>query len=69
MNEFALSLKTPADFLKYLKEQDIKFVDFNLTDMRGKWHHMTMHASALDKGSLDTGICFEFLFAITSIAI
>lgn len=59
MPEYALSFKTPAEFIKFLKEQDIQYVDLNFTDIRGKWHHMTMHVSAMDKDLLSEGVYFD----------
>ena len=33
---------TSADVQKYLKENNIPFVDLRFTDPRGKWQHLTM---------------------------
>jgi glutamine synthetase len=51
--------KNSADFLKYLKDNDIQFVDMNFTDLRGKWQHTTEHVSALDAGKLEEGLMFD----------
>lgn len=51
--------KNSAEFLKYLKENDIQFVDMNVTDLRGKWHHTTEHAGALDEHKLERGVTFD----------
>lgn len=59
MNKHALSFKTPMDILKYIEDQDIRYVDFNFTDIRGGWQHITLHAGSLDKGILETGIYFD----------
>ncbi|MGH1455467.1 MAG: type I glutamate--ammonia ligase [Alphaproteobacteria bacterium] len=59
MSQYSLSFKSPADFVKYIKEQDVRFVDFNFTDLRGKWQHTTQHVSTISKDSLDQGFAFD----------
>ncbi len=54
-----LQFKSDAEFLKYIKENEIVFIDCNFTDMRGKWHHMSEHASCFDADKLKDGICFD----------
>ena len=54
-----LSFKSATEFLKYLKENEINFVDFNFTDLKGKWQHITQHTNSLDKNLLETGIYFD----------
>lgn len=51
--------KSPAEFLKYLKDNDVQFIDMNVTDLRGKWHHTTEHVSAMDEYKLERGIFFD----------
>ncbi len=34
-------MKTAKDVLKFIKENDVKYVDFRFTDPRGKWQHVT----------------------------
>lgn len=55
----ALSFKNTAELLKFIKEQDIEFIDLNMTDMRGKWHHMTMHRSVVNAGMIENGVTFD----------
>ena len=59
MSKSALSFKNSKDFLKYIKENNIQFIDMNFTDLRGKWQHTCEHASALDEYKLDRGIFFD----------
>ena len=40
--------KTPKDVQKYLKENDVAFVDLRFTDPRGKWQHLTMCSNFID---------------------
>ncbi len=55
----SLSFKTSADFLKYIKENDIAFVDLNFTDLRGTLQHSTEFAGALDAEKIDNGVFFD----------
>lgn len=54
-----LNIKNISDFLKVLEEQEIQYVDFNFTDMRGKWQHTAQHVDSLDKDLLENGIYFD----------
>lgn len=55
----AHSFKKNADFLKFLKDNDIQFIDLNFTDMRGKWQHTAEHVSRFDEDKLKEGVCFD----------
>ncbi len=59
MTTQGLKFKDNKALLKYIKDNDIQFVDMNFTDMRGKWQHTTEHASLLDEYKLDRGIFFD----------
>ncbi len=59
MSAYKLSFKSPADILKYIEENDVQFIDFNFTDLRGKWQHTAQHVSAFDKDIIEEGIAFD----------
>ncbi|MFN3701474.1 MAG: type I glutamate--ammonia ligase [Alphaproteobacteria bacterium] len=59
VSAYALKFKTPQEFLKFIKDQDIQFIDLNFTDLRGKWQHTTEHASAFDVTKLEKGVYFD----------
>ncbi len=59
MSNSLLSFKTPAELIKYTKEQSVQYVDFNFTDIRGKWHHTAQHISTLDKDLIENGVAFD----------
>lgn len=59
MSDRILSAKNTADFVKLCEEHGIQYVDFNFTDMRGKWQHTTQHIDTIDKDLMDTGIYFD----------
>jgi len=54
-----LQFKSTNEFLKYIKDNAVQFIDCNFTDMRGKWHHMTEHASSFEADKIENGICFD----------
>lgn len=54
-----LDIKTPTDVLKYVKDNDIDWVDLRFTDPRGKWQHLTMMSDFVDEDSFEDGIMFD----------
>ncbi len=59
VSQFSLSFKNSADFIKYIKEHEVRFVDFNFTDLRGKWQHTAQHVSAISKDVMENGLAFD----------
>ncbi|MDD3020737.1 MAG: type I glutamate--ammonia ligase [Alphaproteobacteria bacterium] len=55
----ALKFKSPADFVKYLKDEEKQYVDFVFADLRGKQQHTTQHVSTVDVDLLTDGIYFD----------
>ena len=47
------------EFYRFCEQNDVKFVDFRFTDIKGAWHHITYLLSALDKGMLENGLPFD----------
>ena len=41
-----------ASVLELIKQQNAEYVSFRFTDLRGKWHHLSYHASAVDEDLL-----------------
>jgi glutamine synthetase len=54
-----LKFKNAAELFKFLKDNDIIFVDLNFTDLRGKLQHTTEDVSALDPAKIEEGIMFD----------
>ena len=48
-----------TNFLKKMKENDVKYVDFRFTDPRGKWQHLAMYAGVVDEDCLSEGVMFD----------
>lgn len=55
----AHKFKSASDFLKFLKENDIQYVDFIFADLRGKQQHTTQHISTIDEAFLTEGVYFD----------
>ncbi len=54
-----LNCKTPADVIKFVKDEGIEYVDLRFTDPRGKWQHLTMCADFVDEDAYADGIMFD----------
>lgn len=50
---------TPADVLKMLKENDVRFVDYRFCDTRGKEQHVTVPASDVNEDAFEEGKMFD----------
>ena len=51
--------KTLSDIKALIKEQDIQFVDFKLTDITGRWRHLSIPAERLSESTMEHGIGFD----------
>jgi len=56
MGKFVNSVE---EFFTYCKENEVEFVDFRFTDVKGAWHHLTYTMHAIDSGMLIDGIPFD----------
>ena len=52
-------MKTAKDVLKYIKDNDIKYVDLRFTDPRGKWQHVTFDETLVDEELFADGTMFD----------
>ncbi len=50
---------TPAEVLKQLKDNEVRFVDLRFTDTKGKEQHVTLPASQVDEDLFDEGKMFD----------
>lgn len=55
----AHSFKNIPDFLKFLKENEVQYVDFVFADLRGKQQHTTQHITTVDEAFLTDGVYFD----------
>ncbi len=47
------------EFFKYCEENEVQFVDFRFTDLKGMWHHISYRMSAVTEGQLSFGMPFD----------
>jgi len=47
------------EFFTFCKENEVEFVDFRFTDIKGAWHHISYRMSAVTKGQLEGGLPFD----------
>lgn len=59
MSDEKIIVKNATELLKFIKEENVEYVDFNFTDLRGKWQHTAMHVKAVDETILNEGIYFD----------
>ena len=48
-----------SDIQTLIREQGIKFVDFKLTDISGRWRHLSIPAERLTESTMEHGIGFD----------
>ena len=51
--------KTLKDIQKLISDMDIKMVDFKLTDIDGRWRHLSIPAERLTESTMEHGIGFD----------
>lgn len=56
MGKFVNSVE---EFFTFSKENDVQFVDFRFTDIKGTWHHVTYRYSAVNAGQFEGGLPFD----------
>jgi glutamine synthetase len=52
-------MMTPAEILKKIQDEEIKYVDARFTDIRGKMQHVTFDISLVDEDFLSDGTMFD----------
>ena len=50
---------TSQEFATKCEENEIEFIDFRFTDIKGAWHHVTYTAHSIDGETLDAGLPFD----------
>jgi glutamine synthetase len=50
---------TPREVLAFLREREVRAVDFRFMDFPGQWKHFTIPAAALDETAFEDGIGFD----------
>jgi len=48
-----------SEFKTYCADNEVEFVDFRFTDIKGAWHHITYKYSAINDEMLENGLPFD----------
>ena len=48
-----------GEFNKYCEENEVEFIDFRFTDIKGAWHHISYRSTAVDDKMLEAGLPFD----------
>lgn len=48
-----------ADVLKFMKDEQVEYVDVRFTDLPGQWHHMTIPREEISEEAFENGIGFD----------
>ena len=52
-------VKNTEEFFAFCKENDVEYVDFRFTDIKGAWHHISYRMSAVGADQLNNGLPFD----------
>jgi glutamine synthetase len=52
-------VNTTEEFFKYCEENEVEYVDFRFTDIKGAWHHISYRMSAVSAEMLEAGLPFD----------
>ncbi|OED34743.1 type I glutamate--ammonia ligase [PVC group bacterium (ex Bugula neritina AB1)] len=52
-------MKVPKDVLKYIKDENVEFVDFRFMDFLGTWQHFSVPAGAVEEDTFEEGLGFD----------
>ncbi|MBN2722293.1 MAG: type I glutamate--ammonia ligase [Campylobacterales bacterium] len=52
-------VKNIDEFFEFCKENEVQFVDFRFTDLKGMWHHVSYRMSAVSADMLANGLPFD----------
>jgi glutamine synthetase len=50
---------TAQQFFAKCEEEEIEFIDFRFTDIKGVWHHVTYRITAVDEDAMNNGFPFD----------
>ncbi len=52
-------VNSTEEFFTFCEENDVQFVDFRFTDIKGTWHHVSYRMSAVNAGHFQGGLPFD----------
>jgi len=47
------------EFFKFCEENEVAYVDWRFTDIKGAWHHISYRMEAVDAGQIEGGLPFD----------
>lgn len=54
-----MNKKLVVEFFDFCRENDVEFIDFRFTDLKGTWHHISFVANAISEEDFQKGIPFD----------
>ena len=51
--------RTAEDVMNFISDNDIEMIDFRMTDINGRWHHLTIPAKRFSEDTMKNGIGFD----------
>jgi glutamine synthetase len=48
-----------SDVLKFVKDEQVEYVDIRFTDLPGQWHHVTIPVAELNEEAFENGVGFD----------
>ncbi|MFE1537288.1 glutamine synthetase beta-grasp domain-containing protein, partial [Corynebacterium bovis] len=54
-----MAFKTAEEVTKFIRDNDVEFVDVRFTDVPGVEQHFTVPASAFDEDAVEEGLAFD----------
>lgn len=58
MSKPCIDKQAVANFFRFCDENEVEFIDFRFTDIKGVWHHLSFSRNAIDESSFE-GIAFD----------
>lgn len=52
-------MKNVKEVLAYCQENEVQFLDFKVTDLNGRWHHLTIPVERFNERIMEEGIGFD----------
>jgi glutamine synthetase len=52
-------VNSTEEFFSFCEQNEVEFVDFRFTDIKGAWHHISYRMSAVSKEQLEGGLPFD----------
>ena len=54
-----MAFSTPDEVIKFIKDENVEYVDIRFTDMPGAEQHFSIAAAAFDEDMIEEGLAFD----------